>query len=363
MAATVFRASMKIIDSYILRTVLMGTLVAMLVLLPVVGFVDLVDELDYVGRGSYTLTDTFVFIGLSLPRNAYRLLPMAALIGSLWGLGNLAVHSELTAMRAAGISTLRIVTAVLKAGLVVALVAALVGEVIAPASEDKGNQLRAELLSEGIVTKSRFGFWARDGRSFINIRIILHGGRLRQIYIYEFDDAKRLKLATFAQSAIYTGNTWRLEGIWQSELSEEGVQTHSSRQAVWDSLLDPGMLSLLVVEPNILPVWALHRYIRFMEENGLSATTYQVAFCGKMAVPLVILAMISLSVPLLFGNLRSVGVGQRVFVGVLIGIVFYVLNRAFSQLAVVYQLSPVLAAFLPGLLCFFGALWLFRRTR
>ncbi len=358
-----FHASMKIIDSYILRTVLMGTLVAMLVLLPVGSFLNLADELDYVGRGSYTLADAFLFIGLSLPRDTYRLLPMAALIGSLWGLGNLSTHSELTAMRAAGISTLQIVSAVLKAGLVVALVAVLVGEVIAPASEDKGNQLRAELLSEGIVTKSRFGFWARDGRSFINIRNILPGGRLRQIYIYEFDDAKRLKLSTFAESAIYIDDTWRLEGIWQSEISEEGVQTRASRQAAWESLLDPGMLSLLVVEPNLLPVWALYRYIHFMEENGLSTTTYEVAFWGKMAFPLVILVMISLSVPLLFGNLHKVGVGQRVFVGVLIGIVFYVMNRAFSQLAVVYPLSPVLAAFLPGVLCFLGAFWLFRRTR
>jgi lipopolysaccharide export system permease protein len=141
------------------------------------------------------------------------------------------------------------------------------------------------------------------------------------------------------------------------------VQTRSSRRAVWDSLLDPGMLSLLVVEPNFLPVWALYRYIGFMEENGLSSITYEVAFWGKVAVPLVILAMISLAVPLLFGSLRSVGVGQRVFVGVLIGIVFYVLNKGFSQLAVVYPVSPVVAAFLPGTLCFIGALWLFGRAR
>ena len=354
---------MKIIDGYILRTVLMGTLVAMLVLLPVVGFINLVDELDYVGKGSYTLADAFIFIGLSLPSNAYQLFPMAALIGTLSGLGSLAVHSELIAMRSAGISTLRILAAVLKAGLVVALVAALVGEAIAPVSEDKGNQLRAELMSEGIATRSRYGFWARDGGSFINIRTILPGGRLRDIYIYELDEAKRLKLSTYAKSAIYTGNAWRLEEIWQSELSDQGVQTRTSRQAVWDSLLDPGMLSLLVVEPNFLPVWALYRYMRFMEENGLSAVTYEVAFWGKMAVPLVILVMVSLAVPLLFGSMRRVGVGQRVFVGVLIGIAVYVLNKTVTQLAVVYPVSPAVAAFLPGLVCLAGALWLFRRVR
>ena len=137
----------------------------------------------------------------------------------------------------------------------------------------------------------------------------------------------------------------------------------ASRQAIWDSLLDPGMLSLLVVDPHILPAWGLYRYIRFMEENGLNATSYQVAFWTKMSTPLVILAMMSLSVPLLFGALRTVGVGQRVFVGVLIGVVFYWFTRASSQLAVVYSLSPLLSAFLPGILCVLGIIWVFRRAR
>lgn len=354
---------MKIIDSYIRRTVFMGILLVILVLLPLVSFLLLGDEVDNVGKGQYRLQDAFMITGLRLPRFAYQILPIGALIGSLWGLGNLATHSELTAMRAAGISMAQIVFAVLKAGLVVALMALVIGEVIAPVSEEKVNQLRAEALSESIALKSRYGFWARDGRAFINIREILPGGRLRYIYIYEFDDEKRLKLSTFAESAIYTGNTWRLEGIRQSELGATDVKTRASRQAVWDSLLDPAMLSLLIVDPHILPVWGLHRYIGFMEENGLNATTYQVAFWTKIAMPLIILAMMSLTVPMLFGALRTVGVGQRIFVGVIIGIVFYLLSRAFSQLAVVYSISPILAALLPAIVCFATVIWLFQRAR
>lgn len=314
------------------------------------------------GKGQYALPDAFIITGLALPRYAYQILPIGALIGSLWGLGNLAAHSELTAMRAAGITMAQVELAVLKAGLVVALIAILVGEVMAPVSDEKGNYLRAEALSEGIAMKSYFGFWARDGDAFINIRQILPGGRLQSIFIYEFDD-KRLKLSTFAKSAIYTGNAWLLEGIWQSELSDAGVEARSADQAVWDSLLDPGMLSLLVVDPHMLPTWGLYRYIRFMEDNGLDATTYQVAFWIKIATPLVIMAMMSLAVPLLFGALRTVGVGQRVFVGVIIGVVLYMLNRAFSQLAIAYSISPILAALLPAILCFTAVVWLFRRAR
>jgi lipopolysaccharide export system permease protein len=334
----------------------------MLVLMPLVSFLLLSAELDNVGKGQYTLLNAFVIIGLTLPRYAYQILPIGALIGSLWGLGNLATHSELTAMRSAGISMAQVVYAVLKAGLVVALIAVILGEAIAPVSDEKGNQLRAEALSESIALKSRYGFWARDGKAFINIREILPGGRLRSIFIYEFDDEKRLKLSTYAKSAIYTGDSWRLEDIRQSELVDTGVKTRASGQAVWDSLLDPAMLSLLIVDPHILPAWDLYRYIGFMEDNRLNATTYQVAFWTKMAMPMIVLAMMALTVPMLFGALRTVSIGQRIFIGILIGIAFYLLSRAFAQLAVVYSISPILAALLPAILCFAVVVWLFQRA-
>jgi lipopolysaccharide export system permease protein len=235
--------------------------------------------------------------------------------------------------------------------------------VLAPFSDDHARLLRAQALSQQSALKSRYGFWARDGKSFINIREILPGGRLSNVYIYELDRKRALRLATYARTAVYTGHDWRLEDIAQSELSPQGVHTRTLKQAAWHSLLKPAMLSLLLVEPESLSAWGLHRYIRFMEDNGLRAVSYRVAFWNKVAMPVVILAMLYLSVPLMFFSVRGGGLGQRVFVGVLIGIVFYVLNRGLGQLAVVYSVNPVLAAFAPALLCIAGAQAVFRRVR
>ncbi len=353
---------MNTLDAYIRRAVLFGTSMVLLVLLPLVGFLILPDELDNVGTGRYSLGDAFTFIALSLPAYAYQIFPIAAMIGSLQGLGILAAHSELTAMRAAGVSVARIVWSVLKAGLLAAVIAVLVGEFIVPLAEEKGAQLKAEALSQGVSFKGRYGFWARDGESYINIREIMPGGRLRDIYIYEFDANKRLKVSTHAKAAFYTGNAWRLSDLKQSRISDEGVEMESARQAVWASLLDPGMLSLLVVDPYALPVWGLYRYIGFMQDNGLNAINYQVAMWGKLAMPLVILAMMFLSVPLLFGTLRSGGVGQRIFVGVLISIGFYVLSKALSQLSVVYAVSPQLTSLAPAFISIAAASLILRRV-
>jgi lipopolysaccharide export system permease protein len=309
------------------------------------------------------LTDAFLIVSLLLPRYAFQLFPIAALIGSLLGLGRLAAHFELVAMRAAGVSIAHVLGAVLRAGLVLAVAAMLLGEVIAPASEEEAQQLRAATLSERIALKTRYGFWVRDGNAFINVREIMPGGRLQHLYIYELDAAKKLKTSTYARLAVHRDNAWQLQDIAQSELTENGVQTRFLKTASWASLLDPSMLSLLIVDPHILPMWGLFQNIRFMEQNGLSAVSYEVAFWGKAVTPLVILAMVFLSVPLLFNVRHGVGLGQRIFIGVLIGIGFYILNKTMAQLPMVYDLSPLLISLVPVLVCVASGALLMRWVR
>jgi lipopolysaccharide export system permease protein len=334
----------------------------MFVLLTLIGFVELERQLGEVGRGGYTLAGAFAYIALVLPRFAYEVFPVTALLGSLLGLGAMANHSELTAMRAAGVSVARIVWAAMKAGLLLMLAALLVGELLAPATEQAAQQMRAEAISGQITLKSRTGFWTRDGRAFINIRSILPDAELGDIYIYEYDDQQRLKWASHAERARHQGDHWVLENIRQSEFLPEEVRTRTLRRAVWKSFLDPALVDMLMVDPNVLPLWDLYRYITFLQENGQQAAEYEVAFWGKIVTPLVVLVMLVLAIPFVFGSLRTAGIGQRVFAGALVGVGFLVINKAFAQMAVVYQLNPLFAAAFPGVACLGVALWALRRV-
>ena len=136
------------------------------------------------------------------------------------------------------------------------------------------------------------------------------------------------------------------------------METVELGQATWDSLLDPQLLSAVVVDPNILPIWGLYHYIEFMRTNGQEVLSYEVAFWGKVIAPLVTLVMLFLSAPFVFGSLRSVGIGQRLFMGSLMGSGFFLLNRAFSFMAAAYDLNPLFAAAFPGL-AFLGLAFLF----
>jgi len=353
---------LRILDRYLGRAVLGGTTLTLAVLLPLLGFFILADEMDGVGEGNYFFLDALQFVALSMPRYAYQLFPIATLIGALVGLGSLAGSSELVAMRAAGVSIGRIIYAALKAGLLLALIAVGIGEGIAPVAEQTALQMRS-LAKEGQVTlQSPYGFWARDGNAFVNIKEILSGTNLRDISIYELDDQRELSVATHASDARYVAGQWLLQDISLSRISESGIEVEHIDETGWNSLLDPSLLRIVVVEPHVLPVWGLWKYIQFMTVNEQDSGAYEVVFWGKIVQPFLIMAMIFVSIPILLGSSRSTGLGRRIFLGILVGIAFYLISRTFSYLSLLFELSPVVAAVTPPLLFLVGAMWVLRRA-
>jgi len=354
---------LSLFERYIAAAMLKATAMTLLVLVILLVFFGLIDEMDEVGRGDYSLPDAFLVAMLSAPRYVFEVFPVAALVGSLIGLGAMATHGELIAMRSAGFSLRQILVAVMKTGVLMMLVVFLFGELVAPPSEQWGEQYRSEKIQKKVTLKSRYGFWARDGRAFVNIRTILPGARLEDIFIYEFDDQQRLKIATHAERADYLGSHWLMSGIRQSQVSEEGVSERQLAQARWDSLLDPGLLSALVIQPTMLPIGQLNHYIKVMKANGQSAVDYEVAFWIKVATPMATLVMLFIAVPFVLAHQRFVSMGKRVFLGVMLGMAFYMMNRALSYVAVVYDFSPVVSALIPTLAFLALGLWMMRGVR
>ncbi len=354
---------MSLLDRYIGRVIALGTLAAMLVLMSLLGVLELANELNDVGKGDYTVANALVFVILIMPRFAYELYPVGVLLGSLSGLGILAARSEFVAMRAAGMSVARIVVSVMKSGVLMMLfVIIVIGEMLAPVSEQHAQRLRADAISDQISLHTRYGFWARDGQAYVNIRTVLSQTALTDLYIYDYNDDMTLRKATHARFARYDKDHWLLKDIKQNDFTPEGVTSSQISQAKWTSLIEPNLLQVLVVKPNVLPLWGLHRYIEFLRDNGQDATAYEVAFWGKLASPLVTLVMLFLSIPFVFGSLRSITIGQRTFLGSMVGIGFFLLNKAASHVAVVYDFNPLLAASLPGLLLMVMAFLMMRRV-
>ncbi len=352
-----------ILDRYIGWAIARATAMTILVLVILLSFINLVEELDRVSRGSYTTGDALLVALLTAPRYLFEVFPVSALLGSLLGLGGLAARSELVAMRAAGYSLRHILLAVLKVGLLMMLMVTAFSELLAPPAEQYAQELRTgKLLGQQALT-SRYGFWSRDDRAFVNIRTLGDGRHLRDVFIYEFDDEGRMRLATHAARADYEGDHWVLRDIAQSEVSDDRVEVRRLVSARWDSPLDPALLSAVVVRPTMLPLWELADYIAFMRENAQSAIDYEVAFWLKIVNPFATLAMLFLAVPFVLRAGRNVGVGQRVFLGAVVGAVFFLLTRALSYAAVVYRIDPAFTAVVPAGVFLMLAVVLLQRVR
>ncbi len=355
---------MKIIDSYISRTVWSSTFNVMTVLIAVFSFFRFIDELNQLGKGKYGVWQAVQFVTLSIPELAYDLCPIGALLGSLLGLGAMVSNSELTIVRASGVPVWRFILAVVKAGLVIALLAVALGELVVPPSEQMAQYRRSIAINEQITLKTRNGFWARDGESFVNIRKLLPGNQVEDIFIYEFGDDHRLKKSTHAKRARYINNQWQLENIEQTLMEPNRTTRTAFAQASWSSMLDAGLVNVVVIKPNSLSMRDLYRYSQFLDSNGQSSQQYRQAFWYKLFYPMAASVMVFLAVPIVLKTAsRSIALGQRIILGASIGLVFHLINKAAGYIGFLFDLSPLVSVVLPTLLTLSIAVILMRQVR
>jgi len=341
---------MKILDRYIAVAIATGTGIALLVILGLDIFFNLIGQMDKVGTGTYTLWKMFLFVTLTTPQSLYELFPMAALLGSLIGMGLLASNSELVAMRASGVPVWRIVQSVLQAGVLMLVVVVMVGELIAPAAERYGQKLRAAATNKAVSFLGTQGLWVRDGNFYINVKKILTDEKLADLTLYEFEDENRLSMIMTAAQANYNNDVWRLLDVEQTRFHDDHVEVHRFDQLGRQTLVTPELLSVVVLKPQTMSVAAIVELVDYLEANGLNAQQYRYAFWGRMMTPLASLVMLLVSVPFVFGGMRSVSSGQRIFIGILVGFGFYVISQISTQMGQVYAMNPLVATLAPSLL-------------
>lgn len=341
---------MTILDRYLARTVIESTLLALLVLIGMQCFITFVGELHDIGTKDYGVAQALIYVPLLLPSNLYQFFPMAGLLGCLLGLGRLASRSELIVMRAAGVSMSQIIFAVLKAAMVMLVVATLMGEWVGPHAENYAERFKAIAMSGGQTLNTRQGSWVRDGENFIHVdNVMAHGRVLLGITRYQFDK-HRLQVASFAQSGQFLHGRWTFNNIVQSTISDKQVTSAHFDSQVWNVSFNPRLLNMGATDPDQLTLPKLYGYIKYLKHTNQTSDQAEFTFWQRIFQPLATLIMICLAVPFIFGPLRTVTMGLRILAGIIVGFGFYMLNQFFGPLSMVYQLPPLLAAAFPTLL-------------
>ena len=349
------------LDRYIGKSVFMAILAVLGIILGLASLFAFIDEMGDVSD-SYSLWDAGSFVMLTAPRRVYEMLPMAALIGCLIGLGTLASSSELTIMRAAGVSIARIVWAVMKPMLFLMVAGVLVGEYVAPYAENQAQAARSLAQGSGDAQSAKHGLWHRQGDEFIHINSVQPNGVMYGVTRYRFDDQRHMLSASFARQATFNNDSWELKDVattWFRDGATEVINTPTER---WDVSLSPQLLSTVIMPPESLSISGLWSYAHYLADQGLSNGRYWLAFWTKVLQPLVTVALVLMAISFIFGPLRSVTLGQRVFTGVLVGFTFRIIQDLLGPSSLVFGFSPLFAVLLPAGVCALAGVWLLRRA-
>ena len=352
---------MRLLDRHIGKTVLLSVLAVALIIVGLDLLFAYIGELDEL-EGDYDALQALLYVGLTAPRRLYELLPMAVLVGCLIGLGTLASNSELTVMRASGVSIGRIMVSVLKPLLVLMLAGVLLGEYAAPYTENLADSRRAVAMGSGSAVKSK-GLWHREGNDFIHINALHPNGTLHGVTRYRFDDERRLIEASFARQAHVENDHWLLEGVSATLFEADGrshVEQHEQQR--WDVGLSPRLLRIILLEPDVLPLPGIWHYQQYLAEQGLNNSQYRLAFWKKLMQPVTTAALVFVAISFIFGPLRSVTLGQRVFTGVLVGFSFRIIQDLLGPSSLVFGFSPLIAVLLPIMILIVMGVWLMRRA-
>ncbi|HSN16646.1 MAG TPA: LPS export ABC transporter permease LptG [Gammaproteobacteria bacterium] len=338
------------ISLYLAKTVIVNSLLVLLVLTVLASLITFVGEIHNLSS-TYTVAEAARFTLFKIPGGMYDMFTISTLLGALLGLGELAGNNELTVMRVAGVSVARLGMAAMVGGVVLALMCVLLGELIVPTTERMAEDRRAELVNARTNVLGTGGIWAKDGPSFVNVRAMTNRNMARGIYIYQITPNRQLSQITFANSAVFDTQPPQLHALRATRfLGADGASVYHMQTERWSTSLNPSIISLFSLAATSLSAASLHEYIGYLRANHLDEGRYVAEFWDHIARPVALLLMLMLSLPFVFGPLRSSSTGQRMLVGMLVGIGFYVFNTMFMQTGVVFGLDPFATAWLPTLL-------------
>jgi len=336
-----------LLSAYLMRAILTSTLLVILVLLALAGLFEFIGQLDTT-QGSYRIPQALLFAILRMPQLSFEMLPIAALIGALLGLGALANNRELVVMRTAGLSVGQLAGMVSLSGLVLMVVMGLVGEYIGPPLDYFARTMRDEARYEQETRDFGNAAWVKDGPVILHLEKINSEFEFGALYMFRFNDDNSLAaIARAANSGIDNSDKWVLEDVKETRFQDDSVQVVESSVAVESFDLDAEMLGITLVKPVSLSARGLITYIAYLNRNDLDAQRYETELWSRISRTVTIVLMPILALAFVFGSLRAVGSGARLMIGVLIGLAYFLASEMLANSGQVFRLNPAIVTWLP----------------
>lgn len=355
---------MTILDRYLTRKCLGGITLVIAALAGLTLSFALIEQLnrDYANYGFF---EALEFLLLTTPRRIEELMSYGIFIGLLLVLGNMAESGELTAIRAAGISPWRISAALLPTLFLFFVINLGLSEWVSPAGERTAKQHKQRVIlglgdqplpATASVTLKE-GVWLRReldaGHEYAHVRGIDAQGHLTGLLLYRVDAANRLTQTLFADTGQYDGSAgqWLLFDVSTTTLAASGSSAEQLASMIWPNAINPEQLaSEAYSDPRKMTLSQIQHHLSLENKPKAARLPYELKFWGKILTPLTYLSMGLMALAVVIGPLRQTSMGQRLTIGLFIGLGFKYLQDLFAPMAVVFSVPTVLAVMIPALI-------------
>jgi lipopolysaccharide export system permease protein len=350
-----------ILDRYILRHIIQGAFLTLLVLASISLFFIFIGELGDIGRGYYTMLHVIEYIALRIPGKVVEFMPLAVLIGTILSLGGLASNSEIIAMQASGVSVVGLLRPVILSAILLALLTFIVADVVVPVSETSARSIRTSAINNTPAIIGKKGIWVKDASQVIHIDVLRPGGRAEGIEIYQLNEEGKLIQTLIAETATQIEDQWRLETVWSVQYKNNSIQSKDFVELIYTGKISSKLLDALLIEPRQMSSVDLHDYKAFLVKNNLDDSVESLVFWQKIFLPLTVIVMCLLALPFVLGSQRQGNAGQRLIIGILLGLAYVVSSRLITQFGIQVNLLPVINAIAPTVLFFILSIYLLYR--
>jgi lipopolysaccharide export system permease protein len=357
---------------YLASEIYRSSAVVLLALVGLFTFFALIEELDNIGP-AFTLLNLFYLQTLQLPSRLYDLLPIGLLIGAILALASLAQRNELVILRVSGVSGMKLLTMLWIITIPWVLGAFLLSEVITPAAEIQSSEATIALLGKAGGGRLESGYWfkeddAEHGTRVINIGELRANEGVANITLYEFTPGRELTMLSQAKEGYFDKGNLILKDVTETLINSNAVAALANAKApdtpitqvktlptrVLRTTLTPERLIARILTPERMSIAVLLDYIKYLKNNHLQTERQVVALWRKVAYPFTLLVMMTIAAPIGFMQTRRGGVGGKVFIGILLGVGFFMINQLSLNIGMLSKWPPWVTALVPNL----GALFL-----
>ena len=341
---------MNQITKYLNKEFFINIATIVLGLIALFSFFDFIREINDLGKGGYGLLQVINYVILSMPGHIYEIIPLGVLIGAMYTVGQLSQNSEFTVMRSSGLSIKKIAASLIYVGLFFCLLTFVIGDLISPNSEKNAQRLKISSTDSVVSQEFKSGFWIKDGKSFVNIENVLPDSSLEDIHIYEFDNDFKLRTIVNAKEGFFQDGQWKLNDISLTSMGEDKVILTKIENGNWKSLIRPEMMNALIISPEKMSTMNLVKFINYLQINNQKVTKYEIALWEKLVHPIMPLVMLIFAVPFGFLQERSGGKYLKMFIGIVIGISYQILNTMIRHLGLLNDWQPFMSSLIPTMI-------------